>query len=524
MIDNSAGARPALNDESFTRLLEAAYIMQEHQAHARQTIVNAGLPQIIADIVEIQRLIQTREMDFSAALELIASKLREFTSAAGVAITQLHGNEVQYMAANGTAGRLSGAAISLDASSSYQCVRSGKCVRSLDTAADLRLNLELARKLGARSFLAAPVFRDGKPAGSIELLFSGLHAFGEVEIRAAELMATVAAEVMTYQAEYELKKELAAERATVLSALQKLKPQLQKLAGMESVLEKPAESKSGSETCRACGQSFVADETSCRSCGASRATGKYPGTELQSKWAALWDRQLADTEHGPSFRKNVPESERGEQNEEQPVDIDLESELTELQKDLKAEDNPDNEIQAETALVPAPGPSLGTEPAEEDSEQVDPTVLAPAKQLGGEVEAKLWIDRVRSLANSRGGDVSLALAAVVCAVVLVWGVRSHPGLQTNATSSTTTVRRKPRPKPPELSFFDKTLVALGLAVPPPPPVYMGDPNVKVWVDLQTGLYYCPGNSLYGSTAKGRYAAQSEAQQESFEPAARKPCD
>jgi hypothetical protein len=141
------------------------------------------------------------------------------------------------------------------------------------------------------------------------------------------------------------------------------------------------------------------------------------------------------------------------------------------------------------------------------------------------VPAKSWMERLRITAASRGGDISLAVAAVVFAVVVVWGVRSHPAPGPNTVMAPASgVKRKPKPKAPELSFLEKTLVALGLAVPPPAPVYLGDPNVKVWVDLQTGLYYCPGNSLYGTTAKGRYAAQGEAQQDSFEPAGRKPCD
>jgi hypothetical protein len=53
---------------------------------------------------------------------------------------------------------------------------------------------------------------------------------------------------------------------------------------------------------------------------------------------------------------------------------------------------------------------------------------------------------------------------------------------------------------------------------------MGNPDVKVWVDLQTALYYCPGTDLYGSTPKGKYTTQGDAQQDQFEPAYRRPCD
>src|SRR5207253_11514312 len=68
-------------------------------------------------------------------------------------------------------------------------------------------------------------------------------AFSEGDVRACELMAGLVTEVMAQTAEQELKQELATERASVLLALEKLKPQLQKLAGKPSTSRvKPVES------------------------------------------------------------------------------------------------------------------------------------------------------------------------------------------------------------------------------------------------------------------------------------------
>jgi hypothetical protein len=523
VIDNSAATKPALNDESFTRLLEAAYIMQKHQDSSQQQVATAGFPQILTDIVELQRFIQTKDLDLVYALELIASKLCDSTGAAGVAIASIEGNQLNFVTGKGSAQLLAGSSIPIDASSSYQCVRSGKCVRSFDTAADLRLNLELARKLGAKSFLAAPVFRDGKAAGTIELLFANVRGFGEIEIRATELMATLVAEVMTQQAEHELKKELATERATVLLALEKLKPQLQKLAGTDVVTPTTEETKVEPELCRACGHSFVGDETSCLTCGASRATGKYPGAELQSKWAALWDKQLVDPDQGPSFRKPVLDEKPAP--EMQEVEFDLEAELAEFDKDPDTSVHAENGGVEETALVPAPAFPRVADTLETASDaESDEATPAEEQSLASNLRIQSWTERLRKTVATRTGDISLILAIVVCAVVLAWGLRSHPSPKASGNHPATSVRRRSRPQPPQLSFFEKAMVNLGLAVPPPAPEYMGDPNIKVWVDLQTGLYYCPGNVLYGVTPKGRYATQNAAQQDQFESAARKPCD
>jgi hypothetical protein len=74
-------------------------------------------------------------------------------------------------------------------------------------------------------------------------------------------------------------------------------------------------------------------------------------------------------------------------------------------------------------------------------------------------------------------------------------------------------------------MFDKLLISLGLAEAPETPEQKGgNPDVQVWVDLQTALYYCPGSDLYGKTPKGKLTSQRDAQLDQFEPAFRKACD
>jgi hypothetical protein len=80
--------------------------------------------------------------------------------------------------------------------------------------------------------------------------------------------------------------------------------------------------------------------------------------------------------------------------------------------------------------------------------------------------------------------------------------------------------------PPQasLTLFDKLLLTLGLAETPQAPVYMGNPNAQVWVDLHTALYYCSDSDLYGKTPGGNFTTQRDAQMDQFEPAARENCD
>jgi hypothetical protein len=130
--------------------------------------------------------------------------------------------------------------------------------------------------------------------------------------------------------------------------------------------------------------------------------------------------------------------------------------------------------------------------------------------------------------NSRRGDFYLAVAVILIGVVIRWGIWSNNSVGATAGASPSAIpgashRRKPAPDA-DLSMFDKLLVNLGLAEAPEQPEYKGNPDTRVWVDLRTALYYCPGSDLYGKTEKGRLTSQRSAQLDQFEPAYRKACD
>lgn len=81
------------------------------------------------------------------------------------------------------------------------------------------------------------------------------------------------------------------------------------------------------------------------------------------------------------------------------------------------------------------------------------------------------------------------------------------------------------------SCKDKELAAFKL--PPtqllPPAVTIagqslqGNPDVKVWVNTNSGVYHCPGTRWYGATKHGEYMTQAEAQKKGYRPAYGKVC-
>lgn len=76
-----------------------------------------------------------------------------------------------------------------------------------------------------------------------------------------------------------------------------------------------------------------------------------------------------------------------------------------------------------------------------------------------------------------------------------------------------------------IHYFPQVAAVLHLSSPAKPAALPAGANaqIKVWVDLNTGLYYCPGADSYGRTRSGRYLNQADARLGNFEPALRREC-
>ncbi len=143
--------------------------------------------------------------------------------------------------------------------------------------------------------------------------------------------------------------------------------------------------------------------------------------------------------------------------------------------------------------------------------------LAPSDH--GLAEEDAWVDAEAApepgggrLSNLRlklrfhRADLVLGVAVVIAAVALLWP--SGGGQKA------------------DLPPWERILIAMGIAEAPqqqPAVRFHGDPDLKVWVDTHTALYYCPGDELYGKSPDGHYTTQREAQADRFEPAERSVC-
>jgi len=301
--------------------------------------------------------------------------------------------------------------------------------------------------------------------------------------------------------------------------------------------------KQTGEVCRQCGVPLPAGRAQCPTCDNANLR---PGERLQRTWASMWlmsqeklmgaeDREKPAPDSPPFQSKATNGQDLGsEPSSPAPLLVepltgdfipegriapehtpDDSSALTRQSKPALSDDPPrdgqavvipalegrgSDDLLVEDHLVEIP--STGDLPIDLPVVVEDPLALAGSGSAGAirrgflDLRVKLRFHRA---------DLYLGIAIVVASLALLF-------------PATATQR-------PTLRPWERMLIAIGIAEAPQPVAvhHTGDPDIKVWVDTHTALYYCPGSELYGKSPNGHYSTQHEAQSDHFEPAERMVC-
>ena len=526
-----------LDEATFQQLLAAAFVLQQQQREEERHVfpIAPPLPRVtkaepdpagmLSVIAETQRQLLGHLTDLPGAAKLVANCLRKVTHATGVGIALVRKDQLEYCAAVGSLSPFVGSRIAMteDFLSSMPALSSEL---SQHEAAAL-----IASAMETNTF-TLPLHHEGKVAGLLEAQFEDGDVILEQDVRTCQLLAGLMTQTIARAAELQWKNALAAERATMIEVLERIRPQLERLAGKpqtvvpqepvpeivaeaapeivepEPIPEAPVEEQELPQTleiapvpaedrCLHCGYKFATGELFCGRCGTARTSGGASG-DLQSKWASLWHMQQAGTE----------DAERsGEVPAEQEFDFTQE---------------PVHDLEANTDIRIIDIPELTVDGAPEfglagNEEIVPPAVSKPPVPWKSSAQTRKWLESVQPNSPARlwiarnRGNLYVGVALLVLLVVA-------SGLGTHASAPRAGSNQQ------SLSLFEQLMVGVGLAEPPTNPTYVGNPNTQVWVDLHTALYYCPGSDLYGKTPNGKYTTQRDAQLDQFEPAARKSCD
>jgi putative methionine-R-sulfoxide reductase with GAF domain/ribosomal protein L37E len=588
--------KPVRDEVTLAKLLEAAYVLQEHnrERHEMELMLSLTKDQFVADelatptpppparetqekepeptaktdytltlarIVETQHEIQVQHLELERAMSLVAERLTEIARASGAAIGILDNKKVRYRATAGLLTLPAGTDVPMENALSATSLRTGEVVRCANVNVSLGslLDTEECRLRGIQSLIAVPVFHDGRVVGGLELYYAHPQAFTDQDVHTCQLMAGLVTEALARDEEAALKKSMETERAVMLEALEKLKPNLAALVDLPPAPDSsakigvpPAAATSPSAfVCRRCGHKLVGEEQFCGNCGTPRSSD-YEPPSMQSKVASLWHMQEAMKKSPPADVAGGGSAPRGLRtsgdrrnpdrvHSEKSLGDSLEEEMPELfaaaglPVGKKTESVEDEEpIRAEFEESVLSDLEIQSKPkAEGEVEGAPSTALAKrATAWSSAATARAFLEQQVALAkrpgtlarfwNTRRGDIYLAVAIILVAIVIRWGIfTGHP---VSATGSAAAAAHRKPAADADLSLFDRMLISMGLAEAPPPPESKGNPDIQVWIDLHTALYYCPGTDLYGKTPKGKFTSQRDAQLDQFEPAYRKACN
>ncbi|MFZ2086131.1 MAG: GAF domain-containing protein [Candidatus Sulfotelmatobacter sp.] len=566
--------KPRLDEQTFAKLLEAAYVLQEHnrkmrrveeslELHSEQlrqqevetqaalqtsthlpeenSPPNSDYALILAEIVEAQHQIQRGNLESDEAMAMVAGKIARITNASGAAIGILEGQTIRYRAGAGAPALPLGSEVPLETAICAISVSTGQVLRTPDINMELLFDPDLCRKRQILSLVAVPIYHDGNIVGALELYFDRLQGFAEQDIQTCQLMAGLVSEAIGQGTESALKKSMAAERSAMLTAIEKLRPNLSVLAEDQTpdIADKDHAWEADvakSSVCWKCGDVLVEQEQFCGKCGASRAA-EGDQSSIQSKLASAMRMQSSVREafspNGSELPRNTAAAYAAEDQDHlaQLLALSELQENTPLLEQSTGAGADEGAIRLLSSIAPQRGDNdLQASPvAPIESKQQDVTWRSAAKardflEALAETRSPGALGR---LWRARRGDFYLVVAVILMFFVIRWGMLSgnSVGATGRGTAISGTVNRRRPPTPDaDLSLFDKLMISLGLAEAPEVPQYKGNPNTQVWIDPHTALYYCPDSDLYGKTSKGRFASQRDAQLDQFESASRKACD
>jgi putative methionine-R-sulfoxide reductase with GAF domain len=590
-IASDKKGKPAFDEQTLAKLLEAAYVMQEHNRELQKMELRVDPPArpaergepvapgptpsaqpetapkddytaILAQIVETQHQIQVRHLPLEPAISLIVERVVEITKAAGAAIAILDGRDLRYRAAAGSMTLPVGTGVPLEKALCSASLRVGDVIRCADVNPEFLIDATECHRRGIESLICVPVYHDGKTAGGLEVYYAKAHAFSEPDVHSCQLMAGLVTEALARNEELTSKNSLATERAVMLEALEKLKPNLAAL--VDSTAAKMSTPPASPTTlpapppafrCRKCSHEMAHDEQFCGECGLPRS-GEYEPPSMQSKVASMLSMQEAARKNtSGSFTDGLPanleplDNSNGTHTGRSLADS-VEAEMPELFR-LPEPAGAAAAVGAGATTRPSLSMPVPGEEASEEDRDAETDVMQDAAQedapspgtaLAKPNESTPWhsaaaarefLERLAGNKHSgsgalvrflsaRRGDVYLALAVLLVACAIRWGIwSSHSVSATGSPTAAAAAHRKPDA---DLPLFDRLLVKLGLAEAPEAPEEKGNPDIQVWIDLHTALYYCPGSDLYGKTPKGKFATQRDAQLDQFEPAYRKACN
>ncbi len=204
----SAAQLPVLDENTLQQLLGAAWVMQEHNDRLLTQQSTASPSQksgVLAEIVEMQNLIQGQPSDLRGSCRLIAQGLQRMLEADGAAIGCVQDGQLHYLTALGRAGANDNLLLPPEHTLGNEVLRTGRLLQSPNPESDPRIPTDACRRAGAKSLVLVPIFHEQRVKGVLELWFSRSRWLEENDLRLCQLMAGLVTEAIVCAAQQQAK-------------------------------------------------------------------------------------------------------------------------------------------------------------------------------------------------------------------------------------------------------------------------------------------------------------------------------
>jgi len=209
---------PALDQTTFEQMLEAAFILQQQNKSQKKLDPAATL----VEIAEAQELLRSLP-DMSAAARVIVERLEKITSATAIAVAFLRNDRLEYCAAAGTLSSLAGSIVPIPQNVA-ELLRKDK--ERQPSSNDVRREHLQGDTPNPILF---PFYDKTTMSGFLQLSFPDTELVAAHQMQSCHVMANLMGESVVRAAELQWKQTLAKEHAALLEALERLKPQLERL-------------------------------------------------------------------------------------------------------------------------------------------------------------------------------------------------------------------------------------------------------------------------------------------------------
>jgi len=333
-IESENNSKKAFDEQTLAKVLEAAYVLQEHNRELRERELRPGkviataasasgrvktvsvepvapLPTVkaparpkrgskptvqldytvvLGQIVETQQKIQADHLEMEYAMLLIAERAAEIAEADGAGVGLLINGKIRYCAAAGAMALPIETEVAMEKALSSACLRIGQVVRCSDVNTEFLVDVEECRRRGIQSMIAAPIHHSGNVVGALELYYAASDAFAEPDVHTCQLMAGLVAESLVRAEERGSAKTSGADRDAMQVSSEKLNSILRGNSKTATDVPEPAEGEKAepvATVCRKCGSDLVPEEQFCGECGWPCGSD-YLGGITPSPTSSLW--------------------------------------------------------------------------------------------------------------------------------------------------------------------------------------------------------------------------------------------